>query len=255
MLKLISDMSRFSPLRFRVFDACLLRYRYQYIDRIPARLRPQDTAGSLVHRVLCDFFSKVPPDERTADKLTQMFEEGWEALSPRYRRMEGVDSLRTSSMEQLILFANQHDLSAQPFMVEPYFQVDVAPGVTLFGRVDRIDEEPDGTLHVIDYKTGSQPDEIDARQLRLYAIMAEESLCKTVSRTSFWYLDDGRTWTAELTDEDKHRARSELLDAVSLMASVSEFPPNVGPHCGHCPYLYACSEREEIERRRGAEGW
>ena len=52
-------MARYSPLRFRVFDACRLRYRYQYVDRIPARLRPQDTAGSLVHRVLCDFFSKL----------------------------------------------------------------------------------------------------------------------------------------------------------------------------------------------------
>jgi len=248
-------MSRFSPLRFRVFDACRLRYRYQYVDRIAARLRPQDTAGSLVHRVLCDFFSKMPPEDRSGELLISMFEEGWQALSPRYRRMEGVDELRASSIEQLKLFAEQYDLSARPFMVEPYFQVEVAPGVTLFGRVDRIDEEPDGSLHVIDYKTGTQPDEIDTGQLRLYAIMAEESLRKPVTRISFWYLDDGSAWTAELTDEDKLRARSDLLATVVRMGSVSEFPANVGRHCAHCPYLYACAERDEIQRRREAEGW
>lgn len=251
----MSDMSRFSPLRLRVFDACLLRYRYQYLDRIPARLRPQDTAGSLVHRLLCDFFSKVPVEERSGERLVQMFEEGWEALSPRYRRMKGVDSLRAGAIEQLKLFAQRNDLSARPFMVEPYFQVEVAPGLTLFGRVDRIDEEPDGSLHVIDYKTGTEPEEIDAGQLHLYAIMAEESLGKPVTRVSFWHLDDSTVWTAQLTDEDKVGARSNLLSAVERMSSVSEFPASVARHCAHCPYLYACSERDEIQRRRETEGW
>ena len=255
MLKLMSDMARFSPLRFRVFDACRLRYRYQYVDRISARLRPQDTAGSLVHRVLCDFFWKVPQEERTGERLVRIFEAGWEGLSPRYRRMQGVDKLRAASMEQLRSFARQHDLAASPLMVEPYFQVEVAPGVTLFGRVDRIDEEPGGSLHVIDYKTGSEADEVDAGQLRLYAIMAEESLHRPVSRISFWYLDDGRTWTTELSDEDKGCTRSGLLAAVERMNTVGEFPANVGPHCSHCPYLYACAERDESQRRREAEGW
>ena len=255
MLKLMSDMARYSPLRFRVFDACRLRYRYQYVDRVPARLRPQDTAGSLVHRVLCDFFSKMPREERTGARLVRMFEEGWTALSPRYQRMQGVEKLRAASIEQLALFAKQHDLSASPLMVEPYFQVEAAPGVTLFGRVDRIDGDPGGSLHVIDYKTGAEADEVDAGQLRLYAIMAEASLRRPVSRISFWYLDDGRTWTTDLSDEDKRLTRSDLVAAVERMNTVSEFPANVGPHCGHCPYLYACAERDEIQRRREAEGW
>jgi RecB family exonuclease len=248
-------MPRFSPLRFRVFDTCRLRYRYQYVDRIPARLRPQDTAGSLVHRVLSDFFSKVPEEERSEGRLVVMFEGGWEALSPRYRRMKGVDKLRDDSREQLRNFAKQHDLAASPLMVEPYFQVEVAPGVTLFGRVDRIDEKSDGSLHLIDYKTGSHPDEVDAGQLRLYAIMAEESLRRPVSRISFWHLDDGDVWTAGLSDDDKRRTRSDLLATVERMNTVNDFPATIGTHCDHCPYLYACAERPEIERRREAEGW
>jgi RecB family exonuclease len=248
-------MSRYSPLRFRVFDACRLRYRYQYVDRIPARLRPQDTAGSLVHRVLCDFFSKLLPEERSEERLVRIFEEGWDALSPRYRRMKGVDPLREDSIRQLKVFAARHDISAVPLLVEPYFQVEVALGVTLFGRVDRIDEEADGSLHVIDYKTGAHPDEVDAAQLRLYAIMAEESLGKPVSRISFWHLDDGLVSTAGLSDDDRRRTRSDLLAAVQRMNEISEFAPNIGRHCGHCPYLHACAERAEIQRRREAEGW
>lgn len=255
MLESVTDMPRYSPLRFRVFDTCLLRYRYQYVDRISARLRPQDTAGSLVHRVLCDFFSKVPPDQRTTERLTDLFEAGWAALSPRYLRMAGVEKLRESTVQQLGLFSETHDLSIQPIAVEPYFQMEVAPGVTVFGRVDRIDEESDGSLHLIDYKTGSHEDEVDARQLRLYAIMTEASLGKPVKRLSFWYLDDNWAWTAEFTDQQRRSTHAELMAAIHEMEKVSDFPANIGVHCGHCPYLYACAERAEIARRREAEGW
>lgn len=248
-------MARYSPLRFRVFDTCRLRYRYQYLDKTKARLRPSDTAGTLVHRVLCDFYSKLSPGERTKEGLLQMFEEGWNALSPRYLNMPGIDALYEISVRQLVNFATHHDLRAEPFAVEAYLQVEVAPGVTLFGRMDRIDEEADGTLHIIDYKTGEQPSEIEARQLRLYAIMVERELGRTVSKASFWYLDDGTTATEMLDDGVKRLALEEMLAAVEEMQRITEFPATIAEHCAHCPYLHLCEKRPEIERRRKAEGW
>ena len=43
-------MFRLSPLRVRVFRGCKLRYKYQYGDKLPARLRPHDTAGKRARR-------------------------------------------------------------------------------------------------------------------------------------------------------------------------------------------------------------
>jgi putative RecB family exonuclease len=255
MLKLPIDMPRYSPLRFRVFDTCRLRYRYQYVDKIAARLRPSDTAGTLVHRVLCDFFSKLEPAERNEARLIQLFEDGWAALSPRYLRMAGVDQFGAASVQQLHNFSRLHDPSIEPFAVEAYLQVEAAPGVTLFGRMDRIDEDPDGNLHVIDYKAGEQPGEIDARQIRLYAIMVELELGRTVTRASFWNLDDGTTRTEELDDGSKRLALQDMLAAVEEMEQLTDYPPTIAPHCGHCPYFHACEKRPEILRRREAEGW
>lgn len=248
-------MTRYSPLRFRVFDTCRLRYRYQYVDKARAYLRPADTAGSLVHRVLCDFFAKIPHDERTEERLLQMFEEGWSALAPSYKRVPGVEELHAAGVTQLRNFAAGFDLKAEPYAVEAYLQVGVAPGVTLFGRMDRIDQEPDGTLHIIDYKTGTQPDEIDTKQLMLYAIMVEQELTKAVSKASFWYLDDGQVWTADLEDEDKRQVLEETLAAAREMENLSEFPATIGRHCAYCPYLKGCEFRQEIAERREAEGW
>lgn len=248
-------MFRLSPLRVRAFNTCRLRYRYQYVDKLPARLRPGDTAGSLVHNVLSDFFAKLPTEQRTEERLLQTFEERWAALSPRYLRMAGIPELHDGARHALETFAARHDLKAQPFMVEEYMQVHIAPDVLLFGRMDRVEEEPDRTLHIIDYKTGSHPGDVDASQLNLYAIMVERKLERTVSRASFWYLDDGSEWTAQLRVEDKRMALNEVLEAVRQMQTEERFEANVAPHCAGCPYLYACEAREEIARRREAEGW
>ena len=248
-------MPRVSALKVRVFGTCRLRFRYQYVDKLRARLRPADTAGSLVHRVLCDFFSKVPPAERNEETLAMLFEEGWTALSAGYHRIPGVEVHRSASLHQLANFARCFDLGAEPLMVEPYFQEEIAPGVTLFGRLDRIDEEADGTLHVIDYKGGAQPGEIDPQQLRIYALLAGRALKREVSRVSFWYLDDGTSWTTDLGARDGQRTLDDILATVREMDGVTAFPPTIGRHCGGCPYLYTCEVRDEIAARREREGW
>jgi putative RecB family exonuclease len=251
-------VNRISPLKVRVFQSCRLRYRYQYVDRDKGhkpRLRPADTAGSLVHRVLCDFFSKVDAHERTHDKLFDMFQVGWDALSEGYHRVPGVEVHHEASLRQLANFERNFGLGAKPFMVEPYFQHEIEPGILLFGRVDRIDEEPDGTLHLIDYKGGSDSKDLDTSQLTLYALLVEAKLGRTVSKASFWYLDDGQSWTMDFGEQDKQKAREDLLVAAQEMEAVTEFPPTIGTHCAICPYLKVCEFRKEIAEVRAREGW
>lgn len=60
--------------------------------------------------------------------------------------------------------------------------------VILIGNFDFIGEKIDGTLHVLDFKTGVK-DEEETLQLYIYAILAETNLEKEVSSASFWYLD------------------------------------------------------------------
>ncbi|HZP26137.1 MAG TPA: PD-(D/E)XK nuclease family protein [Dehalococcoidia bacterium] len=247
-------MFKVSPLRLRVFRTCRLRYKYQYVEKRQARLRIADTAGSCVHNVLCEFF-KLTPAERTAGRLLSDFDTRWEALSPRYLAMPGVTELGEAARTQLQRFAESQDLIRDPFLIEAYFETHIAPDIVLFGRMDRVDEEDDRSLHVIDYKTSAAPDEVDADQLRLYALIVQDNLERTVSKASFWYLDDSQVWTTELEPHDNVRVREEALALSLEMQRVDEFPATIGPHCAHCPYLSLCERREEIAQRRHAEGW
>ncbi len=60
--------------------------------------------------------------------------------------------------------------------------------IILTGNMDFVGELPDGTLLVIDFKTGVK-DEKDPIQLYIYAILSENYYQKPVTKASYWYLD------------------------------------------------------------------
>lgn len=73
-----------------------------------------------------------------------------------------------------------------PGMVFPkYYLPD---NLVLIGNIDFLGEREDGSLHVVDFKTGVN-DEKDPLQLYIYAILAEANLQKEVTAASYWYLD------------------------------------------------------------------
>lgn len=67
-------------------------------------------------------------------------------------------------------------------------KLNLFENVVLIGNFDFVGEKEDGTLHLVDFKTGAK-DEDDTLQLHIYAILAEANLGKPVSKVSFWYLD------------------------------------------------------------------
>jgi putative RecB family exonuclease len=246
-------MFRISPERLRTFRNCRLRYRYQYVDRLPGRARPGDALGALVHAALHDFFRYVPPSERDEERLITVLDEKWQALGrlPATTR----ESLRERAESRLRLFAREEDLSVQPLALESHFQVPLSETVALVGRVDRIDQEPDGSLHVIDYKTGARPEEPDVEQLHLYAIMVARTLTGPFRRASYYYLELGEVLSISPDRQELDEVARRVLAAAEEMVAETEYAATIGRHCADCPYLYLCAERDRIAQVRQEEGW
>jgi len=244
-------MFRVSPERLRTFRRCRLRYRYQYVDRLPGRASPQDALGALVHAALHDFFRYVPPSERDEERLITVLDEKWQALA----RRPSAEGLRERAEAQLRLFAREEDLSVQPLALEAKPPVPLSETVALAGRVDRIDQEPDGSLHIIDYKTGPRPEEPDVEQLHLYAIMVARMLSHPLRRASYYYLELGEVLSISPDRQELDEVARRAMSAAQEMAAVTEYPATVGRHCAGCPYLYLCSERDGIAQLREEEGW
>jgi DNA helicase-2/ATP-dependent DNA helicase PcrA len=149
-------------------------------------------------------------------------------------------SLRRSGIANLPLHKDiQHDDSAtrrrESHVLSPILK----------GRFDRVEELPDGTLRVIDFKTvGPRTQEqVDQDlQLSVYAMAARSAFSKTVSELVMLFLVD-----TKLIEVISERGEGELKTAAKTISLLSEristknYAPTPGKDvCRHCPYKRVC---------------
>ncbi|MGA0539589.1 double-strand break repair protein AddB [Neotabrizicola sp. VNH66] len=164
----------------------LVRDPYAIYARHVLRLRPLSPVrpladarlrGEVLHRVPEAFLrGAVPADPAAAaDRLMQITDEvlaeavAWPAMRAVWR----------ARMADLALPFAESVLQAGrvPVALERKYEIDI-PGLDfrLVGKPDRIDMGDDGTLHIVDYKTGTPPSPEQqknfAKQLHLAAVMA-----------------------------------------------------------------------------------
>jgi RecB family exonuclease len=246
-------MFKLSSFRLRVFQECRRRYRYRYVEGMPTRPSAYNTMGAHVHNTLKAFFSLPEPEERTPERLLDLLLENWQQNRSGFSDLSDEERWRERAASQMRSFAREQDLAARPLMLEATVEAPLTPQLALFGRIDRVDEEADG-LHVIDYKTGRRPEEVDARQLHLYTLMLERSLARPVTRASYFYLDDGSAWSTCPERRELEEAVASVMDVYNEMLKERDYPTNVGRHCVFCDYQSICPSRDEIVGRR-LRGW
>jgi RecB family exonuclease len=247
-------MFKLSSFRLRVFRECRRRYKYQYVERLPTRPSAHNTMGAHVHAALKSLFSLQAVEERTPDKLLDLLLESWQQNRAGFADLDDEERWRARALAQLRTFAEGNDLTVRPLLLEGYYEAPISPQLALLGRIDRADDEADG-LHIIDYKTGRRPEEVDADQLHLYTIILERNLGRPVARASYLYLDDGSGWTAR---PDRDRLEESLVAAQKAYEEIvaeRDYPTNVGRHCSYCDYQSICPRREEIVGRRLLAEW
>jgi len=140
------------------------------------------------------------------------------------------------------------------------FATDAGPRrVTLRSKADRIDLLQDGTLRVVDYKTGRAPEKKRALQLPIYGLCAQQALegrhgrSWTVSRAGYIAFKEKTPFT-QVQNPVKALAEGQavLLTVVDAIER-GEFPvkPDEPFLCNWCPYPGVCRKDyvgDEIEK-------
>jgi RecB family exonuclease len=140
-----------------------------------------------VHATLRDFLS-VEPSERTVETIERLLRKNWQLYRVGFEDREEERRWAQRALTQLKTFARTSEARAQPLMLEAAVDAEISPGLTLYVRVDRVDGESNGGLHIIDYKTGTRPPQNDWTQLHLQALVLSRKLASPVNRVSFLYL-------------------------------------------------------------------
>ncbi|WP_232524914.1 RecB family exonuclease [Nocardioides mangrovicus] len=243
-----------SPSRAADFRSCALAYRFRTVDRLPETPSAAAARGTLVHRVLERLFD-LPASERTPAVAVAMLPAAWTEMV----EVEPVvatlfddgrpDAQWLASCGEVVRrwFTLEDPRGFEPLMREELVEAVLDDGLLLRGVVDRIDEAADGTVTVVDYKTGSAPPperEGGAMfQLRFYALLLWLTREQEPARLRLLYLGNGEVLEYR-PDRSELQATRRLLmriwEAIALARETGDFEPNPGPLCRWCDYQPLC---------------
>jgi len=239
-----------SPSSIAVFKQCRQRYKFLHIDKLGdkyGKTRPYFTMANHVHAALKEFLSFQPVRLRTTATAEELLRKNWQRYHLGFR--DKNDELRwvEKAMAQLRSFVNNQDVGAQPIMMEAMVESEISAGVVLRGRIDRVDKETDGTLHIIDYKTGNTAGGIDWEQLELHALILSKRLPWPVSKISYLYLNNSTMKSTAISPDDLHQVYWRALTTANKIRQEKRFHPSPGHWCGNCDFISICSDKSEAE--------
>ena len=123
----------------------------------------------------------------------------------------------------------------------------VIDGLRLRGYVDRIDENAEGDLRVVDYKTGATPREaFEAKalfQMKFYALVLWRTRGIVPRQLRLMYLADTDTLSYAPDAEELTRFERTVLAiwaAIEQATRTGDFRPNPGRLCEWCDHQVRC---------------
>lgn len=240
-----------SAFKLRMFETCAQQYKFSYIDHLDKQYKkpkPYLTMGAHVHNALKDFYEQLEVTDRTYEQLEKILRRRWRENREGFATREDEAKWGVKALSMLRLFAHRMDMSVTPSLLEDYYDVEVDSSLKILGRIDRADLLEDGTLHVIDYKTGKyDPDDISNLQLVLYAMIVSANKKSPVTKASYLYLPTWDWHTIDITPKETEEAIELIKVQVADIQSEKEYAPTPNKYCKSCDFLSICPAQPQIQ--------
>jgi DNA helicase-2/ATP-dependent DNA helicase PcrA len=238
------NLGKISYSQIDTYETCPLKYKFRYLMNVPSPLPSAVSFGTSIHNTLRDFYTRLQknPDEKELKLLLlELLKENWIARGYESKALERDQYKRGEAMLLKFYKKEKEDFRIPKFL-EREFKVEL-DGVTITGRIDRIDELPDGTFEVIDYKTGNSKDEkLDKNlQLSIYALACRDCFKIPISKLSLYFLADCKKESTTRNDKQIEACKDEII-ACAKEISTSEFEAKPGFMCGFCEYRLICDK-------------
>lgn len=295
-------MATFYPTQLQTYLQCPRKYSFgknRELKAKYAKATPHMVLGNAAHDALQAFFdlAKVKPSDRTTERLHELFRDAWGGRGVFSRNRWKQNQAREEAfggdkaaegawgkkgLDMLWRFAQTGDLAATPLTAEQFHEIWLTEHVTLGGKIDRIDRRADGSLEIIDYKTGRSPhakgfgkkdaaapppqapaagDAVrrvarplgqDDLQLAAYALLVTRKFRGRVARCTYVYLDEDVDLYFEPTDDELRAKEGEIVSLCDRILADGTFPPTPNVLCGWCEYRPICPEGEaHVKSREG----
>jgi putative RecB family exonuclease len=242
-----------TPSKVSAFTNCPLAFRFSQIERRPEPPSPHSVKGTLVHAALEGLFWHHRPGERSPAAAGAELERAWRALQDD----EEFQELELERDAAAAFLADARTLVDNYFLLEDPDRTrevgvelgveTMVDGMRLRGVIDRLDLAADGSLVVVDYKTGRAPSERFERGsmggVQTYALLCESVLGRTPSEVRLLYLRQPVTISAAPSPQTIRGQRKRAVavwTAITRACDAEDFRPNVGPLCDFCHFKASC---------------
>ncbi|MCS6922802.1 MAG: PD-(D/E)XK nuclease family protein [Fimbriimonadales bacterium] len=239
----------FSPTKLSTYLLCRLKYHWAYqtpYGRWMRRPNPAFALGTNLHRTLQFFHDAGGVETLTPDAVHQALEQLWSHAG--FESLEQSEAYKQTGLElvqQYYQAQREQPQEAVVLFTERTLRRDMGRYI-LTGRLDRVDERPDGALEIIDYKSGrTHVDEEQVRNdlaLHCYALLLQEQYPDRPLWIAIYALRVNKKVAVHLSPEELQAFRQMLdqLVAQILDEDWAVLTPRWIPHCAECEFLELC---------------
>ena len=241
-----------TPSKVTAFTNCPMAFRF-VIERRPEPPSPHAVKGTLVHSALEGLFWNHPAPRRTEAAAGAELERAWVELQadPEFVALAlPADDAAAFLADARFLLANYFRLedptTVRAIGVELGVEIE-HDGVRLRGIIDRLDIGPDGSLTVVDYKTGRAPSERFEHGrmggVQTYALLCEKLLGRAPVEVRLLHLRDPLVISALATPQTlrgQQQRTAAVWGAIERACAHEDFRPKTGPLCDYCHFKPNC---------------
>jgi RecB family exonuclease len=232
---------QYSPSRLQVYQTCPRQFYYQYVRKMPRRPWANQSFGVSLHRTLHRLHAEGGPEAKSLSEAERQLEASW--MSAGYDSPEQERSELARGKELLsAYYETWSGVEGEPILLEKRLSAPFR-GSVLLGILDRVDRHADGSLEILDYKSGRAPETVrreTVQQLSIYHYLVEQKLHETPVRHTVHYLASNVRVTLPLTADHVAAVLEAAHETIRTLEADHRFEPRVAAHCGSCDYQNAC---------------
>lgn len=242
-----------SPSRLSDFQTCPRRYQHASIERLPQPASYATAKGRFIHYLFENLFL-LEADQRTIGKAREYVTPAIDVILTDDVRLDiGLDDAMLarllSETEAILLryFQMEDPTKVTSEGVELRLGVDVND-TPLYGILDRLDRDPDGSLTIVDYKTGALPnrnyDSKTFANTELYAALCEAKLGERPTTIRLMYVAHGQSIERSVTDvvvKARANAATGAWTKIKRYYDDGDFPATPSSNaCRFCSFKDLC---------------
>ena len=245
-----------SPTKITTYLACPVKFKWTYVDargRWYLRSKSYYSFGTSLHRALERFHDSGDAGVQTTEEAVAALEESW--IDAGYRSADEAAEALGEGREIVARYVEEQiraERRAKTLFTERQMRWDLGE-FALIGRLDRLDEHDDGTLEIVDYKSGRS--EVDPEEVRndiamsCYGLLVRRKYPERPVVATIVAIRTGASGSASWTEEEMNVFEDDLkrLGNEILTEDYPELRPVYKPLCPHCDFLPLCRRDPEFE--------